>query len=332
MTGAPDRKRDEINILEELSRVIDIEIEGLQSVRSNLDSGFVSAVEAIASCAGQVFVTGVGKSGIIARKIAATLRSTGTPAGFLHASEALHGDIGMIRPADMVLALGKSGETTELNTLLRILKKNGVFIISITSSASSSMAALSDIVLDLKITREACPLNLAPTASTTAALAAGDAIAVSLMKLKGISEEDFARHHPGGQIGKRLLLTVGDIMRKGNDNPTITAERPVREMLAQITAYGVGAISVVDPAGGLLGLVTDYDIRKALESEQKIFDLRITDLMNASPVVVYSDQKAVEALETMRQRKKPPAVLPVIDRDQKVVGMIHLHDLISAGL
>ncbi len=325
-------KNDEVNVLSEISNVLDIEIEGLQSVRANLSQDYVNAVEIIASCKGQVVVTGVGKSGIIASKIAATFRSTGTPSTFLHSGEALHGDMAVVGAADVVLAVGKTGETTELNSLLRILKKNGNVIISLTSNGNSSMAALSDVVLDLKVSREACPLNLAPTASTTAALAVGDAIAVTLMKLKQISAEDFARHHPGGQIGARLLLCVRDIMRKGEENPTIQVEQPVKELLVRITAFHVGGISVVDGEGRLLGLVTDYDIRRALEASPNIFMMKIAEIMNAAPVSIDEDVKAVEALETMRHRSKPTAVLPVKNRDGRVVGMIHLHDLISAGL
>ena len=319
-------------MLEEIRRVLDIEIEGLQSVRSNLSDVYVAAVESIASCKGQVFVTGIGKSGIVATKIAATLRSTGTPATFIHAGEAHHGDIGMIRQTDLVLAIGKSGETPELTSLLRILKKSGIPIVSITSNAGSSMAALSDIVLDLKVPREACPLNLAPTASTTAALAVGDAIAIALMKLKGISEDDFARHHPGGQIGKRLLLTVADVMRKDSQNPIIHVHRGVKEMLVQITAFRVGAISVVDNDGRLVGLVTDYDVRIALESHPNIFELSIAELMNTNPSVIDADSKAIDALEVMRNRNKPSAVIPVVDKQRRAVGMVHVHDLISAGL
>jgi arabinose-5-phosphate isomerase len=322
----------DVNILEEIGRVLDIEIEGLQSVRSHLNGQFVLAVQAIASSDGQVFVTGVGKSGIIAQKIAATMRSTGTLASFLHAGEALHGDVGMVRKNDLVLAIGKSGETSELNSLLRILKKSGTFIIAMTASGSSSMAALSDIVLNLEIPREACPLNLAPTASTTAALAVGDAIAVALMRLKNVSAEDFARHHPGGQLGARLLLSVSDVMRKGAQNPVITIDQPIKEMLIRITAFRVGAISVIAETGKLIGLVTDYDIRKALEADRPFLSMKIAEVMNSSPEWIFEDVKAVEALEMMRQRNKPTAILPVLSREGKVVGMIHLHDLISAGL
>ena len=319
-------------ILEEIAKVLDIEIEALQSVRRQLGPEFEDAVKIFAACAGQIIVTGVGKSGIIANKIAATLRSTGTAATFLHSGEALHGDIGIVGSNDVVLAVGKSGETDELNSLLRFLKKTGAKIISLTSNDSSSMAKLSDIVLNLRVPREACPLNLAPTASTTAALAVGDAIAVALMKLKNISESDFARRHPGGQLGKRLLLTVEDVMRRDNENPVIPVDKPIKEMLVQITAFRVGAISVVNPAGELLGLVTDYDIRKALESDRNLLSLEISDIMNRAPDVVFSDEKAVDALEKMKERNKPTAVLPVLDRDLKVIGMIHLHDLVSAGL
>jgi len=321
-----------VDIREEIGRVLDIEIEGLQSVRSNLSNNFVRAVEVIASSKAHVYVTGVGKSGIIATKIAATLRSTGTPATFLHPSEALHGDVGIVGKDDIILSIGKSGETSELISLLRILKKSGTTIISITSNSESSMAALSDIVLDLKIAREACPLNLAPTASTTAALAVGDAIAVTLMQMKGLSEQDFARLHPGGQLGRRMLLTVEDVMRKGPDNPIVPVHQSIKEMLARITSFRVGAISVVNERNELVGLVSDYDIRKVLESEQNIFSLRISDIMNPHPAVILANEKAVRALEIMRDRNKPTAILPVVDDNKRAIGMVHLHDLISAGL
>lgn len=275
-----------INILDEIGKVLDIEIEALQSVRQNISSSFVRAVEVIAACRGQVLVSGIGKSGIIGTKIAATLRSTGTPATFLHPGDALHGDIGTVREDDVFLAIGKSGESNELNELLRVVRKIGIRVIAITSNADSSMAAMSDVVIDLQIPREACPLNLAPTASTTAALAVGDAIAVALMKLKNISTEDFARHHPGGQLGKRLLLTVEDVMRNVYDTggkPVILINASIKEMLVGITAFHVGAICVTDEHGRLLGLVTDYDIRKTLEAGQDIFGMKIAEIMNSSP-------------------------------------------------
>src|SRR5499426_3362574 len=264
----------DLNIVDEIARVLDIEIEALRAVRLNISSAFVRAVEVIAACRGQVLVSGIGKSGIIGTKIAATLRSTGTPAAFLHPGDALHGDVGTVREDDVLLAIGKSGESTELNAVLRVVRKIGIPIIAITSNTGSSMAALSDVVIDLQIPREACPLNLAPTASTTAALAVGDAIAVALMKLKNISEEDFARHHPGGQLGKRLLLTVDDVMKSSHQKPVISIDASVRDMIVAITAFRVGAVCVTDADGRLLGLVTDYDIRKILETGQEIFRMR----------------------------------------------------------
>ena len=321
-----------MDVIDEIRRVIDIEIEALQSVRENLSPRFEEAVNLIASCDGQVFVAGVGKSGIIGQKIAATLRSTGTPAVFLHATEALHGDVGVVRQEDVVLAIGKSGESSELNTLLRVLKKIKIPIIALTSNGESSLAELADVVLELPILREACPLNLAPTSSTTAALAVGDAIAVTLMKMNEVSEDDFARHHPGGQLGRRLLLHVEDVMRKGAENPIVAADCPIKQMLVDMTAFRVGAVSVIDSESRLIGLVTDYDVRKALESDGEVFALSILDIMNASPDRVYADEKAADALEKMRARLKPTAVLPVLNREQVVVGMVHLHDLIAAGL
>jgi arabinose-5-phosphate isomerase len=330
--SAAARSKAKLEILQEVANVLDVEIEALQSVRQHLGPEFEQAVQAFADCTGQIIVTGVGKSGIIANKIAATLRSTGTPAIFLHAGEALHGDVGMVTAKDIVLAVGKSGETGELNSLLRFLKKNGARIVSLTSNETSSMAKLSDIVLNLPVPREACPLNLAPTASTTAAVAVGDAIAVTLMKIKNVSADDFARHHPGGQLGRRLLLTVEDVMRKGDENPIISVERPVKEMFVKITAFRVGAISVIGKKGELLGLVTDYDIRKALESDRDINSLSIREMMNPAPAFVFNDERALDAFESMKRRDKPTAVLPVVDRNRRVVGMVHLHDLISAGL
>jgi arabinose-5-phosphate isomerase len=320
------------DIVAEIAEVLEIEISAIQSVRDNLNENFARAVDLIAECEGQVLVSGVGKSGIIAQKIASTFRSTGTPATFLHAGDALHGDLGIVQDRDVVLAIGKSGETSELNTLLRFLRKNGTRVIAITATASSALASLAEIVLELKIPREACPLNLAPTASTTATLAVGDALAVVLMKKKNLSERDFARHHPGGQLGKRLILTVEDVMRKGADNPIVPAESSIKEMLIRITAFRVGAVSVVNRDGKLIGLVTDYDIRKMLEADKNLMSMRIQDLMNPAPATVLSTSLAADALERMRRRKKPTAVLPVVDDAGMAVGMIHIHDLIAAGL
>lgn len=319
-------------ILRDMKTVFDIEIEALQSVMKSMSPEFERAVRVIGACRGRVILTGIGKSGIVANKIAATLTSTGTPAMYIQAAEALHGDLGIVSSADVLVAIGKSGESGELNALLPVVRKMGATIIALTGSASSRMARFADIVLELKIPREACPLNLAPTSSTTASLVLGDAIAVALMKLKKVSAADFARHHPGGQLGKRLLLQVEDVMRTGERNPTVKVTDSVRRMLVLITEGQAGAISVIDSRGGLAGLVSDYDVRKALENTEAIFELRIRDIMNSKPMFVFSDQRATEALDLMRSRKKPTAVLPVLGRNRKVVGMIHIMDLVSAGL
>ena len=319
-------------ILKDLKNVFEIEIEALQSVMGTISPEFGRAVQTIAQSRGRVIVTGIGKSGIIANKIAATLTSTGTPAVYVHAGEALHGDIGIISAKDVLIAIGKSGESGELNTLLPIVRKIGAKIIAITASAQSRMAKSSDIVLELKIPREACPLNLAPTSSTTASLVLGDAIAVALMKLKKVSTEDYARTHPGGQLGRRLLLQVSDVMRTGPRNPVVSISDTVRHMLALITEGQAGAISVVGPKSVLAGLVSDYDVRKVLERGEEIFSLKIRDIMNPNPLFVFEDQMATEALDLMRSRKKPTNILPVVNRDQKVVGMVHIMDLVSAGI
>ena len=321
-----------MDVIKEIEKVLEMEIEALQRVRSNLNDPYTDCVQMIQACEGQVIVTGLGKSGIIAQKIAATLRSTGTPSVFLHPSEALHGDVAVVSDGDVVLAIGKSGETKELNELLRFVRKSGIRVIAITSDASSQMASLSDIVLDLKVQDEACPLNLTPTCSTTATLAVGDAIAVALMKLKNVSEDDFARTHPSGQLGRRLLLHVEDIMKRGGELPVVRLEESVRQMLYRITQFRVGAIAVVDEANCLVGLVTDYDVRHALETHNEFFSLGIGDIMNADPETILVGTKAVAALDWMRSREKPIAVAPVIDDAKKVIGILHLHDLIAAGL
>src|SRR4030095_7931747 len=320
-------------ILREMKRVFEIEIEALQAVMESMSADFGRPVHLIAHCEGRIVVTGIGKSGIIANKIAATLTSTGTPAAYMHAGEALHGDIGMVSSGDVIIAIGKSGESDELLALLPVLRKiDGVRIIAITASSQSRMAKLADIVLELSIPREACPLNLAPTSSTTASLVLGDAIAITLMKLKKVSKAAFARRHPGGQLGRRLLLEVGDVMRTGERNPVVRLNDTVRHMLVLITEGQAGAISVVGKGNALAGLVSDYDVRKALERGDGIFDLKIRDIMNPDPMFVYQDQMATEALELMRSRKKATAVLPVLSRSRKVVGMVHIMDLVSAGI
>lgn len=279
-----------------------------------------------------MILTGIGKSGLIAQKIASTMVSTGTPTIFVHPAEGMHGDIGIVHKADIVIAISKSGESDELIGLLPSIRKIGARMIAITAKQDSTIAKNSDIVLVTPIDEEACFLNMAPTCSTTAALVVGDALAVVLMKLRDFKSEDFALYHPGGQLGRRLLLTVSDIMRSGEANPIIHVTAGLREMLCQITSKRAGAVSVVDEAENLLGLVTDYDIRRVLEEGGDVLSMTIAEVMNKKPTFVYADDKAIHALEIMEEREKPFLVLPVLNRFDKVVGMIHLHDLAARGL
>ncbi|MEE8126819.1 MAG: KpsF/GutQ family sugar-phosphate isomerase [Nitrospirales bacterium] len=321
-----------MEILEELRRVIRLEAQAILHLEDCLGPPFEEAVSMLQACKGKVIVTGVGKSGLIANKISATMVSTGTPAVFLHGSEAMHGDIGIVRKDDIVLAVGRSGESEELLTLLPFIKKIGARILSITSQPESTLAKNSDLVLLTPIQEEACPLNMAPTCSTTVALVLGDALAMALMKLRNFQPADFALFHPGGQLGKRLLLTVGDLMRMGEANPLIHLSQNVQMVLCEMTSKRAGAVSVIDEEGRLLGLITDFDIRRVLESGEALFSLTIEDVMNPKPSWVYQDEKAVNALEFMEKREKPISVLPVLDRQEKVVGILHLHDLVSCGI
>ena len=322
-----------MNVLNEISQVFDLEINTLVAVRDSLGQPYAEALELLFTCNGKVVVTGMGKSGLVAQKIASTMASTGTSAVFLHTGDGLHGDVGIIRPNDVVLAISKSGETPEMLDLLLYAKNIGVPVMSITASPDSTMGRQSDITLFTPVAEEACPLDLAPTSSTTAALVVGDALAMTLMKKRGFTNEQFAMLHPGGQLGKRLLMTVNDIMRGGDDNPTANINESIQNLLYIISAKRCGAASIVDEEGHLLGLVTDRDIRKVLEDQGDIFALGVKGVMNASPTHIYSDEKAFDALKIMEQRERPILVLPVLERQtEKVIGMIHLHDLVAKGL
>lgn len=322
-----------MNILDEIDRVFHLEINTLIAVRDSLGDDYVKAVETLFQCKGKVVVTGMGKSGLVAQKIAATMVSTGTPATFLHPSDGLHGDVGIIQAEDVFLVISKSGSTEELLDLLLYIKKLGVPVISITASPESSLGRASNLILYTPVKEEACPLDLAPTSSTTAALVVGDALAMTLMRKRGFTPEHFAVLHPRGQLGKRLLMTVGDLMRGGEENPVVNINGSIPDMLYEISSKRCGAVSVVDDDAGLVGLVTDRDIRKILEDREDIFSLSIRDVMNASPTYIYSHEKAFDALNIMEQREKPFLVLPVVDCQTKtVVGMIHLHDLVAKGL
>jgi len=322
-----------MKILDEIIQVFDLEINTLVAVRESLGEPYALAVDLLFSCQGKVVVTGMGKSGLIAQKIASTMASTGTTATFLHSGDGLHGDVGIIRPDDLVISISKSGETPEMMDLLLYIKRSGIPLISITASENSSMAQQSDIVLYTPVAVEACPLDLAPTSSTTAALVVGDALAMALMKKRGFTDEHFAMLHPGGQLGKRLLMTVAGIMRGGEDNPIINVNESVKSLLFVISAKRCGAVCVIDDQGRLLGLVTDRDIRKVLEEEDDIFSTTISEIMNHTQTRIYSNEKAIDALRLMEQRDKPILVLPVLERQsEQVIGMVHLHDLVAKGL
>lgn len=317
----------------EIDRVFQWEIETLIKTRKTLNGDYTRAAETLFACSGKVVVTGMGKSGMIAQKIASTMISTGTPAIFLHPGDAMHGDVGIIRKGDVVLAITKSGETEELLGLLPYIRQVGAPVISITAEPKSSIAKNSDLILFTPVDQEACPLNLAPTSSTTAALVVGDALAMVLMKMRGFSPEHFALLHPAGQLGKRLLLKVEDVMRAGENNPVVNMNQGVRHMLYEITSKRSGAVSIIDGAGNLMGLVTDHDIRGFLEQDRDIFSLSIGEIMNEDPTYIRSNAKAIDALDLMENRGKPFVVLPVLEESgNRVVGMVHLHDLVATGL
>jgi arabinose-5-phosphate isomerase len=321
-----------MDILAEINRVMELEGRAVARLRESVGPAYEDAVRLIYASPGKVILTGIGKSGIIAQKIAATMVSTGTPAMFLHPTEGMHGDIGIAHKDDVIIAVGKSGESEELLALVPPIRRIGARLISITTRADSTMGRHSDIVLLTPFEEEACPLNMAPTCSTTAALVVGDALAMALMKLRNFQPEEFALYHPGGQIGKRLVLTVRDLMRTGPRNPVVSVRASVKEMFSEITAKHLGAVSVVDEAGKLVGLVTDYDIRHAVEEGRNIFAMTLPQIMNPNPISIYAEDKAIKALKIMEEREKPLAVLPVVDGERLVVGMIHLHDLIDKGL
>lgn len=321
-----------LDIERELKSVIGLEAEALLRVREAVNGKFSRAVRVLAACRGKVVVTGMGKSGLIGQKVAATLAATGTPAISLHPAEGMHGDLGVVQRGDVVLAIGKSGESDELNAILPSLKRLGVPILAVTSNSRSTLARNADLALITPIDAEACPLNLSPTCSTTAALAVGDALAVTLMKLRGFRREQFALLHPGGRLGKRLTLRVSDIMRDGEHNPTIPVTAGMRETLLEMTRKHAGAVSVVDGRGRLKGLITDNDIRRHLERGEEVLAKRVRDVMNPRPTSIRSSRLAIEAADLMGNRKYPFTVLPVVDERGRAVGMINLVDIRSRGL
>lgn len=321
-----------MNIRNEIRSVIATQAQSLQEAKSAIDASFNEAVKILYRCKGKVVVTGIGKSGLIAQKIASTLSSTGTPAIFLHPVEGMHGNLGVLQKSDVVFAIGKSGESEELLGILPAIRKIGAKIICLTAEGHSSLAHQSDVVLAVPIKREACPLNLAPTTSSTVSLVIGDAIAIALMKMRGFNEKNFALYHPGGLLGRRLLLKMSDVMRAGDLNPVANVNDSMTNLLIEMSRKWTGAVSVVNGKGRMVGLVTDYDVRQAFAKGLAIRNVKIRQIMNPNPIFIYSDEMAVRALEIMESRKKPLTVLPVIDRKHRSVGMVHLHDLVRKGL
>lgn len=309
--------------------VVRIEAEAVQNLYDRIDESFAKAVEMILSSHGRVIISGVGKSGIIARKIVATLNSTGTPSLFLHPSDAIHGDLGMVRKEDIVILISKSGSTQELVRILPILKRLGTKIIGMVGDKNSILAKDSDVVLDVSVKEEACPYDLAPTASTTATLVMGDALAIALLKKKNFSEEDFAFYHPGGNLGTRLTLKVEEIMVNGDKVPIVKEDYSLHEAILVITSKRLGATCVVDEQGELKGIITDGDLRRLIEKTNELNNLKAKDVMNPNPKIISADALASKAIQVMEAYKITQLI--ITNEEQKPIGMVHLHDLVNLG-
>ncbi len=315
--------------IEEAREVLLIEEQGLAAVRKRIGEEFNQAVDAILSCPSRLVITGIGKSGIIGQKISATLNSTGTPSFFLHPVEAMHGDLGMVAASDVVIAISYSGETSELNALLVSLKKRGTIIIAMTGERASTLASSSDIVLDIKIPQEACPLGLAPTASTTATLAMGDALAVVLLKRKQFQAADFRENHPGGSLGERLKVNVSEVMLIGDAIPSVGVDTPVSRAVTVLNRESIGAVLIIDEKRKVLGIITDGDVRRAVAEGNDLGQVRVNEFMTESPVSIRDTIQAVDALSIMQQHEI--TVLPIVDEDDELAGILHLHDLLGKG-
>ena len=322
MTFNPDQA------LQLARETLDIEAEALMGLKSRLDARFSQAVEMMLSVQGRVVVTGMGKSGHIGSKIAATLASTGTPAMFVHPGEASHGDLGMIKAIDLVLAISNSGESDELVSILPVLKRLGVPLIAMTGGLTSALAQHADVVLDSSVSKEACPLNLAPTASTTAQLALGDALAVALLDARGFKAEDFARSHPGGSLGRRLLTHVSDVMRKDDQVPSVLPSASFSELMQEMSRKGLGASAIVNEAGHILGIFTDGDLRRLIEKGLDLRLLKAQDVMHANPRTVNLNALAVEAAELMEQFKITSVL--VVNDANALCGALNTNDLMRA--
>jgi arabinose-5-phosphate isomerase len=323
-------QRPSVDVRASARRVIDIEARAVAGLGPRIGEAFARACQLILDCQGRVVVTGMGKSGHIAGKIAATLASTGTPAFFVHPGEASHGDLGMVTPADLVIAVSNSGETSEIITILPLLKRLGVHLVTLTGNPRSTLGEAAAAVLDIAVPEEACPLNLAPTASTTAALAMGDALAVALLESRGFTREDFARSHPGGTLGRRLLLRVSDVMNTGTEVPRVGPDTLLAEGLLEMTRKSLGMTAVVDDAGRLLGVFTDGDLRRAVDRAVDIHRTAMREVMTSGCKTIGPGALAAEAVRLMEQFKI--IALLVVDDDGVVVGALNVHNLFRAGV
>ena len=320
-------------MLENARNVLKMEADAILELIPRINGQFTAAVEMILACPGRTVITGMGKSGIIGRKMAATLASTGTPSFYLHPAEGIHGDLGMVTADDVVIALSNSGETGEILHILPSLRRIGAKIIAMVGNPNSSLGKNADVVLDVGVSKEACPLGLAPTSSTTAALAFGDALAVALLSKRKFTADQFAVFHPGGSLGRKLLMTVADVMHAGDDNPLVKGDMKVQDALFIITDKGLGAVSVVDAENKMIGVLTDGDIRRGLSQGFSFLTRPVTELMTKAPKTITQDKLAAEALHLMESNKpRPITVLPVIDADKHVIGLLHMTDLVRQGV
>ena len=316
--------------IKKAKELISIEAQAVKSLSYRINQNFLKAIDLIAKCKGRVIVTGMGKAGIIGRKIAATFSSTGTPSIFMHSAEAIHGDLGQVTKDDVLIVLSNSGETEETNRLLPFIKRVNAKIISMTGNPKSTLAKYSDVILDVSVDKEGCPLGLSPMASTTASLVMGDALAACLIVRKGFRKEDFAMYHPGGSLGRQLLLKVDDVMRKGNHLAKVTENIPLKKVLLAFTRSRCGSACVVDKKGKLLGIFTDGDLRRHIEGDANLLDRKVKEVMTKKPTVVHPDKLASEALRILNDKKIDE--LPVVDRHNRLVGLLDVQDLLKAGV
>ncbi|MFA7404973.1 MAG: KpsF/GutQ family sugar-phosphate isomerase [Pelobacteraceae bacterium] len=321
-----------MTVIDEARRVIRVEAQALSAMADRIDDSFEKAIDLILRSPGRVIVSGMGKSGLVGQKIASTMASTGTPAFFLHPAEGIHGDLGMIMTGDVVIAISNSGETEEILRILPSIKRLGAPLVAMSGNSESNLARSSDVFLDVSVAEEACPLGLAPTASTTATLAMGDALAVALLVKRGFKAEDFAIFHPGGALGKKLILRVEDLMHSGEAVPLVREDTLMKEALFEITDKGLGVTGVSDSCGALIGVITDGDLRRSLEKGFDILNQRASEIMKQGPLRIKRSELAAAALKTMEQRAITSLFVFEDDRSSAPCGIIHLHDILKAGI